>query len=104
MKKFVVLLMAVAVVWLAMPSMAAAECDICGDANGDGEVDISDLVAMVDYLYNFIWPECPCGMEVDCDPVVKQQDIDYMVDYLFNGGPAPCDPDDDQVPDCDPCS
>lgn len=105
MKKPVILIMVLAFVWMAMPA-SAANCDICGDVNGDGEVNVADLVALVDYFTSWpevIWPEClNCG-NVNCDAAVTWSDVEYFTDWMFHGGPPPCDPDDNGEPDCDPC-
>jgi hypothetical protein len=40
-----------------------------------------------------------CG-DVNCDGTANITDAVYLIQYIFGGGPAPCDPDDDGVPDC----
>jgi len=40
-----------------------------------------------------------CG-NVDCLGVVDIDDVVYLIQYLFNNGPAPCDTDDDGIQDC----
>jgi hypothetical protein len=74
------------------------ECT-CGDANGDGEVTISDVVYIIKYLFRG-GPPPVCHSDVNCDLVVNIADTVYIVRYLFFGGPAPCDPNGDGVPDC----
>ena len=56
-------------------------------------VDISDLVYLVDYMFNS-GPEPPCLSESDIDASGGESPIDisdlvYLVDYMFTGGPAP---------------
>lgn len=69
----------------------------CGNFDGDpsGVVDISDLLAMVDYM--FLVPPGPgpdpaCIGNVDCTGGVDVSDLLYLVDYMFvvPPGPAPC--------------
>ena len=40
-----------------------------------------------------------CG-DVNCDGTANITDAVYLITYIFGGGPVPCDPDDDGVPDC----
>ena len=65
-------------------------CDLRGDINNDGSVDIGDLTYLVDYLFNG-GPPPPCLDEADVngDGSVDISDLTYMVDYFFGGGPAP---------------
>jgi hypothetical protein len=69
---------------------------ICGDCNGDGVVDISDVVYLINYLFI---PGSPppvplCIGDVNCDGVVDVSDVVYLINYLFiQGSPPPC-------PDC----
>ncbi len=63
-----------------------------GDANGNGEVEISDAVYLVNYLFKS-GPEpipTPEIGDVDCDGEVIVADVVYLVNYLFRSGPPPC--------------
>ena len=53
-------------------------------------VDISDLVYLVDYMFNG-GPPPPSMEEADLDASgqVDIADLVYLVDYMFNGGPPP---------------
>ena len=66
---------------------------LCGDVNGDGQINVSDLTALVGWMFP------PPGIE---DPIYRQaadldasglppniSDVTYLVAYLFGGGPAP---------------
>lgn len=61
-----------------------------GDVNGDGLVDLADLVYLVEYLY--IGGTAPDPVEIGdatCDGVINLGDVIYLVNYLYRGGPAP---------------
>ena len=63
----------------------------CGDANGDGTVNISDAVYLIQYIFN--GGPAPVTMEAgdaNCDGTVNITDAVYLIQYIFNGGPAPC--------------
>jgi len=63
---------------------------ICGDANADGIIDISDVV----YLLAFIFsggpaPNPPAAGDANGDGAVDISDVVYLIAYIFSGGPAP---------------
>jgi hypothetical protein len=61
-----------------------------GDANGDGIVNVGDIVYLVSYLYKG-GPE-PTPEEagdVNRDGIINVGDIVYLVSYLYKGGPPP---------------
>jgi len=69
---------------------------VCGDANGDGKVDIGDVVHLVTYLYKSgSPPQCDpvaeCG-DVNSDDLIDVGDILYLVNYLYRSGPPPGNP------------
>ncbi len=62
-----------------------------GDNDGNGTVDIGDMVILVDYSFNGgAAPEPPLAGDVDCSGSLDIGDLIYMVDYMFSSGPAPC--------------
>jgi len=63
---------------------------ICGDANGDGVIDLGDVLYIVSYLYK--GGPAPDPLEVadcNCDGTIDLGDLLYLVAYLYKGGPAP---------------
>lgn len=88
---------AVLVASFAFSSSAMAfQCDSCpnvkaGDANGDGTVDIADMIVIFDYLWGD--GDKPCeGGDVNGDGRIDIADAIYITNYLFNGGDKPVDP------------
>jgi C1A family cysteine protease len=68
----------------------------CGDANGDKEIDIADVVYLINYLFiSGPPPQCQpvtaCG-DVNKDGQVDITDVIYLINYLFINGPEPCNP------------
>lgn len=64
-----------------------------GDANGDGVIDISDVVYLLNYLFKGGEPPSPLAVgDVNCDMIVDLGDVVYLLNYLFKGGPPPCEP------------
>ena len=62
-----------------------------GDANGDGVIDLGDVVYLLNYLYkggptpNPLWTG-----DTNSDGVVDIGDVVYLLNYLYKGGPPPC--------------
>ncbi len=72
-----------------------------GDANGDGETTIADVVYIVNYAFKSgPAPEPIQSADVNCDEVANIVDAVYLVNYLFRGGSPPGDPNNDGIPDC----
>ena len=64
---------------------------VCGDADGAGEVNVSDAVYVINYI--FAGGPAPLPLEAgdaDCDGSVNVSDAVYLINYIFNGGPVPC--------------
>jgi hypothetical protein len=64
-----------------------------GDFNGDGSIDVADVVFSINYLYNSGPAPDPLWVaDCDCDGKVDIADAVYLINYLFLGGPPPCEP------------
>jgi hypothetical protein len=63
---------------------------IHGDANGDGEIEVGDVVVLIDYLYREGDPPDPfLSGDATCDGDVSVDDVVYLISYLFREGPPP---------------
>ncbi len=64
-----------------------------GDVNGDGFINLMDLVYLVEYLFQGGLPPGPIQAgDVNCDGKCAIGDLLYLVNYMFKFGPAPCNP------------
>lgn len=64
---------------------------ICGDADADDVVNISDAVMLIAYVFNGNPAPNPVSRgDVDCSGVVNISDPVYLISYIFGSGPAPC--------------
>ncbi len=64
---------------------------ICGDANGSGGINISDVVFLINYIFSGGPAPNPLASgDANCSGLVNISDAVYIVNYIFSGGPAPC--------------
>lgn len=64
----------------------------CGDANSDDDVNVSDAVYIINYVFiGGTAPDPMASAEVNCDGSVNVSDAVYIINYVFIGGNAPCD-------------
>ena len=62
-----------------------------GDANGDGSVNVSDAVFIINYVFNGgVAPDPLYTGDVNCDDNVNVSDAVYIINYVFLGGSPPC--------------
>jgi hypothetical protein len=66
-------------------------CDwICGDANGDGKINLLDVSFVISALYRGgPMPTPKERADVNGDGKMNLLDISYTINYLYRGGPAP---------------
>ena len=68
-----------------------ARCYVCGDANADFAVDISDAVYLIGYIFaGGPAPNPQLSGDANCDSAVDISDAVYLIGYIFAGGPHPC--------------
>ena len=79
------------------PVIGACVVDTCagqmpGDANGDGNIDISDVTYIGEYLCLGGPPPVPLSNgDPNGDCTINVDDARYVANFLFLGGPAPVD-------------
>lgn len=80
-------------------TIAACNCAHHGDLTGNGVIDILDVLALQNWIYNgspvpVKDPLCPHvdRGDVNCSGYDDTVDLVYLIDYVFSGGDAPCDP------------
>ncbi len=77
------------------------EASLCGDANADGEINVSDAVWIINYVFAGGDPPDPLQAgEVNCDGDVNVSDAVWIINFVFEGGNEPCDSSGDGQPDC----
>lgn len=68
-------------------------CNLPGDCDNSGQLDISDVVYIVDYMFTE-GPPAPCPAEMNVDGIggIDISDMVYLVDFMHTGGAAPVCP------------
>ncbi len=85
------------IVWpIAMPSLAVEVRFVRGDVSQDGELQITDAVATLAWLFAARTPGCIAAADVDDSDSVELTDAIVLLDHLFRGGPPPRPP----YPEC----
>jgi len=63
---------------------------VCGDANGSGDVSLSDIVYLISFLFKFgPEPDPLYCSDANGSGDVSLSDIVYLIAYLFKMGPPP---------------
>jgi hypothetical protein len=66
---------------------------VCGDANGDGAVNVGDAVYLIAYVFKGgPAPDPVCAGDANGDGDTNVGDAVYLIAYVFKGGPAPVEP------------
>jgi len=61
-----------------------------GDANNDKELNVSDVIYIINYLFKGGEEPIPLDSgDANCDGEVNVTDAIYLINYLFRGGPEP---------------
>jgi hypothetical protein len=64
---------------------------LCGDADGSDQVDVSDAVYLVGYIFGEGGAPDPLESgDADCDGRITISDAVYLVNYIFGDGAIPC--------------
>ena len=61
-----------------------------GDIDGSGNINISDAVFLISYIFNGGPPPVPLARgDVNCSKGVNISDAVFLISYIFSGGIAP---------------
>ena len=64
---------------------------LCGDADNNDLISISDAVYLINYIFSGGPAPTPVESgDVDCNGIVTISDAVYLINYIFAGGAAPC--------------
>ena len=72
-----------------MPILVTVEehSEVCvsGDVNGDGNINVTDVVSVVNTIISGIQPEDLCPSDINDDGIVNVVDVVGIVNYILNG-------------------
>ena len=72
------------------PALSMASYVLRGDANGDGVINLADVVYLINYLYRSGFaPDPPEAGDTNCDGTVDIGDVVLLINYLYRNGAAP---------------
>ena len=74
---------------LAQPRPSTGPRFVRGEANGDGAVDLSDALKVLFVLFTGAPTDCEDALDADDQGDLNVVDAVYLLEYLFQGGPAP---------------
>lgn len=57
---------------------------LLGDANGDGKVNVADVVAIFNYIHNHRRNLNKICADVNCDNEIDEQDVKLIIDFIMN--------------------
>jgi len=86
-------------VWLAQDSLISSipadgyhvTVINCGDADGEGTVNIADAVYLIAYIFSHGPAPSPLASgDADCSGDINIADVVYLISYIFSYGPEPC--------------
>jgi hypothetical protein len=64
---------------------------VCGDADGNVIVNVSDAVYLIGYIFGSgSAPDPVEAGDADCNGVVNISDVTYLIAYIFGSGSPPC--------------
>jgi hypothetical protein len=64
---------------------------VCGDADGDGTINIGDVVYWLNWMFKGVpAPNDVCRGDYNCDGRTNIGDVVHLIKYIFQNGPAPC--------------
>ena len=64
---------------------------LIGDASGDYQIDIGDVILLTNYLFQESGEPCPFhSADLNFDGIIDVSDIICLINYLFLGYPIPC--------------
>jgi len=75
---------------VVVPAVLTVTDFMCGDADGNGRLNLLDITMMIRYLYRSTSEiNIPEIGDVDGNGILNLLDIVYFIDYLYRNGPAP---------------
>jgi hypothetical protein len=76
--------------FLFEPWLVSSCCVLAGDVDGNGVVDIDDVVYLIEHIFGGSFPP-PCYDQANADGIdsVDIDDVVYLIEFIFAGGDAP---------------
>jgi len=91
MKKLILLFVGLLIVLFSFSCSKCSTCpggDMCGDVNGDGQVNRKDWISLSNYLFNGGSMVCLTCADVNSDHKIDMEDATILSHYLLDGEPV----------------
>jgi hypothetical protein len=76
--------------WIGPASFFVIPAYICGDGNGDEQVNVGDAVFLIAFVFSGgTAPDPVCAGNANGDDQTNVADAVYLINYVFKGGSAP---------------
>ena len=73
---------------LSAPTTDSCCCEMMGDVDGNGVMNVLDVTCLVIYLYKSgPAPDCPAEADVDCSCDLNILDVSCIIRSLYQSGP-----------------
>ncbi|MCK5127001.1 MAG: S8 family serine peptidase [candidate division Zixibacteria bacterium] len=78
-------------IFAAVSQINEPDIILCGDADGNGVVNMGDVQYIVRYVFKSgSQPSSMSAADVNCDFHVNEADATFLLNFLLKGGPQPC--------------
>jgi uncharacterized protein (TIGR02145 family) len=87
---FEIKILAIFIILIGLAATIAYGENVCGDANSDANVNVSDAVFIINYVFlGSAAPDPLCSGDANNDGAVNVSDAVFIINYVFVGGDAP---------------
>lgn len=84
-KKVICALLSTLLLSMSVPFSAHSTVDVTKDPNGDGQLSLSDIVTLMQYLRGYYVASDPSQMDINNNNIISKVDLDELINYDSGG-------------------